>query len=88
MSDEDDSLIRLTGPGWEALPDGSFQFLVTCPNLVSYVCLPKSLRIGDTVVLKSGWNSDRKLAHYRTARIDLTFNDDNGKLSGTNQDQS
>jgi hypothetical protein len=72
MTDEDGSLIRISGPGWEQLPDGAFQFLVDCDTLVSYVCLPKTLCIGNKEVRKAGWNSDRRLAYYLDKLPDLT----------------
>ena len=72
MSGYDDKRpIQLSGPGWENLPDGSYQFLVDCPDLASYVILPKSLRFRDTEVRKCGWNEDRKLAFYRTGLTNM-----------------
>jgi hypothetical protein len=61
---DDDRRIVMTGPGWERLPDGSYQFLADAPTLVHYVTLPKDLFMGDKRLHKSGWHSDRKLAFY------------------------
>jgi hypothetical protein len=65
VSDEDDSLIVLQGPGWQQLPDGSWQLPVECPTLVHYITLPKTLQFGPHKVRKCGWDSDRKYAYYR-----------------------
>jgi hypothetical protein len=66
MSDEDPSvLIHLQGPGWEELPDGSYQLLVECPTEVHYITLPKTLCFGDQMVRRAGWDSERKYAFYR-----------------------
>jgi hypothetical protein len=69
MSDENpDDLITLTGPGWEKLPDGSWQLLVDCETIVHYITLPKTLCMGCHDAYKAGWDSDRKLAYYRDRR--------------------
>jgi len=74
MSDEDRSVpIVLTSLGWEQLPDGTWQLLVECPDLVSYVTLPKTLVIGADELRKEGWDSDRTVAHYRSGATPSTL---------------
>lgn len=62
---DDNQPLRLSGPGWEEQPDGSFVFLVDCATLLDYTLLPRELLIGGKCFCKAGWNSDRKLAAYR-----------------------
>jgi hypothetical protein len=68
---DDNRKITLTGPGWEELPDGTWQLLVNCATLLDYTQLPSDLRFGDKEVHKMGWNSDKKLAMYRTYWTDI-----------------
>jgi hypothetical protein len=66
MSDEDRSVPTiLEGPGWEQLPDGTWQLPVECPTEVHFITLPKTLRMGDWEARLCGWDSDRKYAFYR-----------------------
>ncbi len=81
MSDENpDDLIVLKGPGWQKLPDGSYQLPVQCETIVHYVTLPKTLRMGKWDLVKSGWDSERKLAYYRDRQPDLTDGTAEGAL--------
>lgn len=73
MSDEDKTPMVLQSEGWENLPDGRQQLLLTCNTAVDYATMPKTLLIGKEEFHKYGWDSDRKIAFYRTGLIeDLT----------------
>ncbi len=65
MGYDDDRPIILRGPGWERLPDGSFQLVVECPTEVHYATLPKTLMWGKEKLRLYGWDSDRRMAYYR-----------------------
>lgn len=70
MSHEDGRPYTLRSRGWETLPDGRQQLLVVCETVVDYATMPKELLFGPSVLRKRGWDSDRKLAFYRTGEIE------------------
>ncbi len=67
MSDEDPSVpIVLYSQGITELPDGSWELVVDCPTIVHYVTLPETLQYGPRQMRKCGFNSDKRIAYYRT----------------------
>lgn len=67
MSDEDNSQpMALHSEGWGSLPDGRQQLLIQCKTLVDYATMPKTLVFGETVLHRSGWDSEKKVAFFRS----------------------
>lgn len=53
----------------EGLPDGVKVAIVSCPDYDAFSALPGAVEIGPDVYGKTGWNSDRQVAYYRTDAI-------------------
>lgn len=53
----------------ELLPDGIAVAMTRCADHDAFVKLPEAVEIGDIAYRKSGWNSDRGVAYYRTDAI-------------------
>jgi hypothetical protein len=52
--------------GVEKLPDGVVVLVTHCNDHGEFVSLPRFVIFDGVAYGKSGWNSDRKLAYYRT----------------------
>ena len=65
MSDEDQTPIELSGPGWQRLPDGRWQLPVYCRTIVDYIVLPKFLTYNGMTFHKTGFDTEKGLAYFR-----------------------
>ena len=52
--------------GFELLPDGVSVVTVPCIDGQAFCRLPDAISFDDKCYGKSGWNSDRNIAYYRT----------------------
>jgi len=52
-----------------ALPNGVHYLKVSCQNSDTYLNLPAALECNDVVYGRTGWDSDKCLAFYRTDAI-------------------
>jgi len=52
--------------GHEELPDGQICITVPCPNYQALTELPPMLEFNDKRFGRTGWNSDRMIAYYKT----------------------
>lgn len=50
----------------ESLPDGVQVLTVACPDHDTFQTLPDALEFKLTTFGRTGWNSDRSIAYYRT----------------------
>jgi hypothetical protein len=53
----------------EQLPDGVEVAIVSCQDHDAFTALPGGLEVLGRIYGKSGWNSDRNVAYYRTDRV-------------------
>jgi hypothetical protein len=58
--------------GIELLPNGVKVITVRCANYAELKKLPKAIMFRDEKYGRSGWNSDRCLAYYRTDKLTAT----------------
>ena len=50
----------------EWLPDGVGVVTIDCANYIGFIRTPHAIEYDGTVYGRSGWNSDRCCAYYRT----------------------
>ena len=58
--------IFLHAEGWERLPDGRRQLLIRCKSAEDYRALPKKIKLGKIEWRRFGFDSERRIACYRT----------------------